>query len=549
MIAFVLRETGARSGLADRRARAAARLERRLRGGLARRRGRRVRPHGVRAAGGDRRRHERRARPPHRVRVARPSSRRSSNAGSRALPQVVRDAPPYDGPLALPGEHNRRTRARRSRRSSSPASPRDEAAPALARFTGTGRRFEVHELAGGMTIVDDYGHHPTEIAATIAAVRERFPGRAAARALPAASLLADAASRGELAAALAGGRRRDGHGRLPGARGADRRASPASSSSMRSATAACSRRGRRPSSRAPRGSRGARGAGRRGARRRRRRRRPRRRPAAPLAWPAWRRTSRSRATRRSAPAGRRAGSRGPGTLDELAGASFAGREDRRGRRRGDRARLEPARRTTTASTRSCSSSPASWPRPQVDGDVLVAGGGATNAVCLHRARDAGLGGFEFASAIPGTAGGGVRMNAGAYGRDWRDVLIDAVVVDADGVRTLTPTSSGSRIATRRSRPGRGRRAGPVPARAASSSRGGQGSRRPSCSRQRKATQPTNKRTFGSVFKNPARGARRGAADRGVRPEGPPDRRRADLAAARELHRERRRRDVAPTASR
>ena len=43
---------------------------------------------------------------------------------------------------------------------------------------------------------------------------------------------------------------------------------------------------------------------------------------------------------------------------------------------------------------------------RVEGDVLIAGGGAANAVCLHRARDAGLGGFEFASAIPGTAGGG-----------------------------------------------------------------------------------------------------------------------------------------------
>ena len=46
-------------------------------------------------------------------------------------------------------------------------------------------------------------------------------------------------------------------------------------------------------------------------------------------------------------------------------------------------------------------------------DVLEAGGGATNAVCLHRARGAGLGGFEFACAIPGTAGGGAFMNAGA----------------------------------------------------------------------------------------------------------------------------------------
>jgi UDP-N-acetylmuramate dehydrogenase len=75
---------------------------------------------------------------------------------------------------------------------------------------------------------------------------------------------------------------------------------------------------------------------------------------------------------------------------------------------------------------------------QVEGDVLVSGGGATNAVCLHRARDAGLGGFEFASAIPGTVGGGVRMNAGAYGSDWSAVMIDALVVDADSVRSLTP---------------------------------------------------------------------------------------------------------------
>src|SRR6185503_12286245 len=53
---------------------------------------------------------------------------------------------------------------------------RSEATPVLARFTGTGRRFEVHE-SGSRTVVDDYGHHPTEVAAAIAAVRERFPGR------------------------------------------------------------------------------------------------------------------------------------------------------------------------------------------------------------------------------------------------------------------------------------------------------------------------------------------------------------------------------------
>jgi UDP-N-acetylmuramate dehydrogenase len=69
---------------------------------------------------------------------------------------------------------------------------------------------------------------------------------------------------------------------------------------------------------------------------------------------------------------------------------------------------------------------------RAEGRQLRAGAGASNAVCLHRARAAGLGGFEFACAIPGTVGGGVQMNAGAYGSDWRDVLERALVVSAEG---------------------------------------------------------------------------------------------------------------------
>ena len=74
--------------------------------------------------------------------------------------------------------------------------------------------------------------------------------------------------------------------------------------------------------------------------------------------------------------------------------------------------------------------------------ILAAGGGATNAVCLHRARAAGLGGFEFACAIPGTAGGGVWMNAGAYDSDWSAVLSRALVATADGSGWLTPAELG-----------------------------------------------------------------------------------------------------------
>jgi UDP-N-acetylmuramate dehydrogenase len=140
---------------------------------------------------------------------------------------------------------------------------------------------------------------------------------------------------------------------------------------------------------------------------------------------------------------------------------------------------------------------------QVDGETLVMGGGAANAVGLHRARGAGLGGFEFAAAIPGTAGGGVRMNAGAYGVEWRDVLIDAVVVDASGAKTLEVGELG--LSYRHS----GLAPGQVVARARfrlePSSPDAVKEKAAALLAQRKATQPTNKRTFGSVFKNPDEG--------------------------------------------
>jgi UDP-N-acetylmuramate dehydrogenase len=143
---------------------------------------------------------------------------------------------------------------------------------------------------------------------------------------------------------------------------------------------------------------------------------------------------------------------------------------------------------------------------EVDDGLLVAGGGAPNAVCLHRARAAGLGGFEFASAIPGTAGGGVRMNAGAYGREWKDVLVDAVVVDADGARTLTPRELD--LSYRHSALAPGQVVARVRFRLEPSSPDAVKAKAGELLARRKATQPTNKRTFGSVFKNP--GSDRGA---------------------------------------
>lgn len=89
-------------------------------------------------------------------------------------PNVVRDAPPFEGDLALPGAHNRANAGTALAALELAGVPRAEAEPVLARFTGTGRRFEVHER-DGFTIVDDYGHHPTEVTAALQAARERYP--------------------------------------------------------------------------------------------------------------------------------------------------------------------------------------------------------------------------------------------------------------------------------------------------------------------------------------------------------------------------------------
>jgi UDP-N-acetylmuramate dehydrogenase len=138
-----------------------------------------------------------------------------------------------------------------------------------------------------------------------------------------------------------------------------------------------------------------------------------------------------------------------------------------------------------------------------EADTLVAGGGATNATCLHRARDAGLRGFEFASAIPGTVGGGVAMNAGAYGSDFAAVLAEATVVSADGVRTVGPDGLG--LAYRHSGLAPGEVVARVRLRLAAGDPAAIRHEVAELHAARKASQPTTKRTFGSVFKNPPTG--------------------------------------------
>ena len=132
------------------------------------------------------------------------------------------------------------------------------------------------------------------------------------------------------------------------------------------------------------------------------------------------------------------------------------------------------------------------------------------------------------------------MNGGAYGGDFAQVLERALVATADGTRLAHAGGARPLVPALGPPPRPGRRRGGA---AAPAARPRTRSRRRSreLNARRKAAQPTNRRTFGSVFKNPEHELTRGADARGVRAEGPPDRRRADLAEARELHRERRRR--------
>ena len=69
---------------------------------------------------------------------------------------------------------------------------------------------------------------------------------------------------------------------------------------------------------------------------------------------------------------------------------------------------------------------------KVDSLTLRCGGGASGILVSSTARDAGIAGLEFLRGIPGTVGGFVRMNGGAYGREVRDILVSATVVTRSG---------------------------------------------------------------------------------------------------------------------
>ena len=80
-----------------------------------------------------------------------------------------------------------------------------------------------------------------------------------------------------------------------------------------------------------------------------------------------------------------------------------------------------------------------------DGERLIVGAGLHDADVARGAAKMGLAGLEFLIGIPGTIGGGLRMNAGAYGTEFKDIIITAEAIDRQGqIHTVTPEDMGMR---------------------------------------------------------------------------------------------------------
>jgi UDP-N-acetylmuramate dehydrogenase len=137
---------------------------------------------------------------------------------------------------------------------------------------------------------------------------------------------------------------------------------------------------------------------------------------------------------------------------------------------------------------------------EIEGTKMIAGGGAVDALCARLAQAAGLSGLEFAASIPGTVGGGVYMNAGAWGSDFGAVLTRALVVDEKGKRWLDRDELGLRYRGCGLEPGQIVVQAELGLERSSTEEIERGIR--AKKEQRKSSQPAGIRTFGSVFKNP-----------------------------------------------
>ena len=139
---------------------------------------------------------------------------------------------------------------------------------------------------------------------------------------------------------------------------------------------------------------------------------------------------------------------------------------------------------------------------QIDETSLSCGGGASGILVSSTARDHGIAGLEFLRGIPGTVGGFVRMNGGAYGREVSDILVSARIVLRSGEVVEWPLEKLGYIYRHSDVP-----EGAIVIEAIFRGLPGDpeaiGAEMDAIARAREESQPLRSRTGGSTFKNPA----------------------------------------------
>jgi UDP-N-acetylmuramate dehydrogenase len=138
---------------------------------------------------------------------------------------------------------------------------------------------------------------------------------------------------------------------------------------------------------------------------------------------------------------------------------------------------------------------------RLDPVTLTCGGGASGILVSSSARDAGIGGVEFLRSIPGTVGGFVRMNGGAYCREVKDILVEAEVVLRSGER-VTLSNDDLRYTYRHSELPDGAIVVAATFRGQPAEPDAIQAEMDRIAAAREAAQPLRSRTGGSTFKNP-----------------------------------------------
>lgn len=135
---------------------------------------------------------------------------------------------------------------------------------------------------------------------------------------------------------------------------------------------------------------------------------------------------------------------------------------------------------------------------------VTCGGGASGILVASTARDHGIAGLEFLRGIPGTVGGFVRMNGGAYGREVADVLVDCDVILPDGTFVILPAADLA-YTYRHSVLPEGAIVVSARFRGAAGDPAEIGAEMERIAAAREASQPLRTKTGGSTFKNPEGG--------------------------------------------